>query len=116
MALQEIPREQWKAFFDDLSREHEAGQISVEVRGDGLPQQDAITQMTLIGISYEDKGSGAGRIDVMVGNDTDTNSSHTIATPTTVKIENRTGGDIDTLLIDGEEGEPTTLIRFLSAT
>lgn len=116
MALQEIPREQWKAFFEDLSRERESGQVSVERRGDGLPPQDAITQMTLIGISYEDKGSGAGRIDIMVGSDTDTNTSHTVSAPTTVKIENRTGGNIDMLLIDGAVGEPTTLVRFLSAT
>src|SRR5579875_2287872 len=116
MALQEIPREQWKTFFDDLSREHESGQVTVERRGQPIPQQDAITQMTLIGISYEDKGSGAGRIDIMVGYDTDTNTSHTVANPTTVKIENTANGDIDTLLIDGEGGEPVTLVRFLSCT
>src|SRR5579875_2494523 len=116
MALQEIPREQWKTFFEDLSRERESGQVTVARRGQPIPQQDAITQMTLIGISYEEKGSGAGRIDIMVGNDTDTNTSHTISKPTTVKIENSAEGEIDTLLIDGEEGEPVTLVRFLSAT
>ncbi len=116
MALQEIPREQWKSFFDELSREHESGQVSVEARGDSLPPQDAVTQMTLIGLSYEDKGSGQGRIDIIVGNDADTNASHTIAHPTAVKIENRLNGDIDTLLIDAEQGEPVTVVRFLSAT
>lgn len=116
MALQEIPREQWKSFFDELSRQHESGQVTVEQRGDNLPQQDAITQMTLIGLSYEVKGSGAGRIDIMVGHDTDTNTSHTIANPTNVKIETRVDGEVDTLLIDAAEGEPVTLVRFLSAT
>lgn len=116
MALQEIPRDQWKSYFEALSREHESDQVSVERRGDAIPQQDAITQMTLIGISYEDKGSGAGRIDIMVGNDTDTNTSHTVSVPASVKIENGLNGDIDTLMIDGGDGEPTTLLHFLSAT
>lgn len=116
MALQEIPREQWKTFFDDLSREHQSGLVTVEARGHSLPPQDALTQTTLIGLSYEDKGSGQGRIDIIVGSDTDTNASHTIAHPTTVKIQTQTDGDIDTLLIDAEEGEPVTLVHFLSAT
>lgn len=116
MAIQEIPQGQWKTFFDDLSREHEAGLVTVEVRGQPIPQQPALTEMRLIGISLEDKGSGQGRIDIMVGSDADaTNASHTIAHPTLVKAEGQ-DGSVDTVTIDAEEGEPVTIVRFLSAT
>lgn len=116
MALQEIPREAWKTFFEDLSREHEAGLVTVEVRGQPIPQQPALTMMPLLGISYEDKGSGQGRIAIMVGSDTDNNASHTIAHPTRVKAETNDTDDVNTLTIDAEEGEPITVVRFLSAT
>lgn len=116
MALQEIPREQWKTYFENLSREYESGMVRVEVRGQPLPQQPALTQIPLLGISYEEKGSGQGRIDIMVGSDADaTNASHTIAHPTRVQVEGQ-DGSVDTLTIDAEEGEPVTIVSFLSAT
>jgi len=52
----------------------------------------------------------------MVGSDADANASHTVAHPTRVKVDSRDGSDVDTLTIDAEEGEPITVIRFLSAT
>ena len=115
MAFQEIPREQWKTFFEDLSREHETGLVTVEVRGQPIPQQPALSEIALLGISYEDKGSGQGRISIMVGSDTDNNASHTVAHPTLVKVEGQ-DSDVSSVTIDAEEGEPVTIIRFLSAT
>ena len=114
MAYQDIPREQWGSFFDEISREQQSGLITVEVRGSDIPQQNALTQATLLGISYEEKGSGSGRIDIMVGADTDTNASHTISSPAAVRAENVVTGGISTVQIDVAEGEPTTIIHFLS--
>lgn len=116
MAEQEIPRAEWKTFFDGVSREHEQGQITVEVRGDGLPQQAALSELPLLGISYDDKGSGAGQIHIMAGSDVTTNSSYTIESPTQVRAATTPAGDVDTVTIDAPEGMPVTLVRFLSAT
>jgi hypothetical protein len=104
MAEREIPRAGWKTFFDDLSREHEQGQVTVEVRGDMLPQQAALQELPLLGISYDDKGSGAGQIHIMAGSDVTTNSSYTVESPTLVRATTTPDGDVDTVTIDAQEG------------
>jgi len=116
MAEREIPRAEWKTFFDDVSRQYEQGQVTVEVRGDLLPQQAALSELPLLGISYDDKGSGAGQIHIMAGSDVTTNSSYTVETPTLVRVATTPAGDVDTVTIDAQEGMPVTLVRFLSAT
>ena len=116
MTQMEIPREDWKAFFEDLSREHETGLVTVEVRGQPIPEQEAIRQQPLLGISYEEKGSGRGRIDIMTGSDSDNNTTHTVSAPSLVTVEKETAtGDIDTLLIASAYDAPETLVHFLSA-
>ncbi len=81
-----------------------------------MPPQPALSEMPLLGISLEDKGSGLGRLDIMVGNDADSNASHTISHPTQVRAETDNKGNVTMLTINAEDGEPVTLIRFLSAT
>lgn len=115
MALREIPQAEWSAFLENLSREQESGLVTVEVRGDGLPQQAIFSDLPLIGIALDSKGSGAGQIDIMVGSDTDNNSSHAVPHPARVKVEEMPEGGVQTLLIEGQVGEPITLVRFLSS-
>lgn len=116
MALKEVPQSEWATFLEDLSRQNESGLVTVEVRGDSLPQQAIFSNMPLIGIAFDSKGSGAGQIDIMVGSDTDSNSSHAVPHPALLKTEETPDGGVQTLLIDGPVGEPVTLVHFLSAT
>jgi len=57
MDTQGLPREGWGAFFDDLSREFEAGQVTVEVSGAGLPHVALIESLPLLGVTLNTKGS-----------------------------------------------------------
>lgn len=117
MALQQVPQDQWAGFFDDLSRQYESGEVSVDVRGDSLPPQEAISPQPFLGISYETKGSGKGRIDIMFGSDQTDNMSHTIASPMAVLVaENTPMEQVQLIQIDAAEGEPTTIVHFLSAS
>ncbi len=117
MAMQQIPQDKWPEFFDAMSRQYQSGQASVEVRGDNLPMQEAVSPQLFLGISSETKGSGAGRIDIMFGSSEDAGVSHTIASPTAVLVEEDTPPEqIQMIQIDGGEGEPTTLVHFLSAS
>ncbi len=117
MALQQVPQDKWAGFFDALSRQFESGEVSVDVRGDNLPPQQAISPLPFLGISYETKGSGAGRIDIMFGSPEDANTSHTIAVPASVLVEENTPTEqVQFIQIDGGEGEPTTIMHFLSAS
>ncbi len=117
MALQQLPQDQWAGFFDALSRQYESGEVSIDVRGDNLPPQEAVSPQPFLGISYETKGSGAGRIDIMFGGGEDANVSHTVASPVTVLVEENTPPEqVQMIQIDAEEGEPTTIVHFLSAS
>lgn len=115
MPQTELPREAWAAFLDDLSRDHETGLVTVEVRGDGLPQQVAVREQPLIGISYEEKGSGAGRVVIMTGEDEDDAASHTVARPVIMTVET-IADDVDNLRFDSGPDQPLTIVRFISAT
>jgi len=77
MDTQGLPREEWGAFFDDLSREFEQGQVTVEVSGDGLPHVTLVENLLLLGIQFNTKGSDAGSITIMAGQDEDAAISHT---------------------------------------
>ena len=116
MALQQIPQEQWADYLDNLSRQYESGMVSVDVRGDSLPPQQAIRPQPFLGISYESKGSGAGRIDIMFGGEETSHATHAITSPVKLMVQENTPIEqVDMIQIDGAEGEPTTLVHFLSA-
>ena len=72
MDTQGLPREEWGAFFDDLSREFEMGLVTVEVSGDALPHVVLVEGLPLLGITLNTKGSDAGSITIMAGQDADT--------------------------------------------
>ncbi len=117
MALQQVPQDKWAGFFDALSRQFESGEVSVDVRGNDLPPQEAVSSQPFLGISFETKGSGAGRIDIMFGSPEDANTSHTIAAPVSVLVEENTPTEqVQFIQIDAAEGEPTTIVHFLSAS
>ncbi len=115
MDTQGLPREEWGAFFDDLSREYEQGQITVEVSGNALPQTTLIEGLPLLGIQLNTKGSDAGSITIIAGQDEDTAISHTVAGPTQVNVARDAHGAVAAVQIDAPDPAQTR-IHFLSAT
>ena len=114
MDTQGLPREEWGAFFDDLSREFEQGQITVEVSGDALPHVTLIENLPLLGLQLNTKGSDAGSITIMAGQDADTAISHTIAGPTQVNVARDAHGAVAAVQIDAPDPAQTR-IHFLSS-
>ncbi|HEY0517364.1 MAG TPA: DUF5335 family protein [Solirubrobacteraceae bacterium] len=57
LATREIPREQWRAYFDDFSRNHEPDELlaDLEVLGLEVGAQVEAQRPRLAGISYDDK-------------------------------------------------------------
>lgn len=55
MTLTEIPRAQWRQFFDAASRQLGARPTKVEVTGLGLGDQIAADWVDLVGVTYEPK-------------------------------------------------------------
>ena len=111
MVTRTIPREEWADYFDELSEMDEASQVTVESLGLDTGDQVVARDLRLQGITLEEKGSGQGRIDILLGDDPATHISHTITTPTRVAIQEDEDGEPLALQIEGE-GEPTTLVHF----
>jgi hypothetical protein len=52
---QEIPRDRWRTYFDDLSRSLGAVEATIEIEGSDLGAQVEAEQLLLSGISYDDR-------------------------------------------------------------
>jgi hypothetical protein len=52
---QELPRAAWRPYFDDLSKALGATRATVEVDGKDLGAQTVADEMTLVGVTYDDR-------------------------------------------------------------
>jgi hypothetical protein len=111
MPTQEIRREEWKDFLDRFSRVHEDWLVELEVMGRELGDQPESHDLPLEGISFEDKGSGAGRIDIMVGRDPSRHATHAVDDPRRLWVQQDEQGADQALEIEGADGN-RTLLRF----
>ena len=115
MDTQQLPEAEWGPFLDDLSRQFESGLVSVDVSGDGLSNAPVITELPLLGIQRNTKGSDSGSITIIAGADEDTAISHTIPAPTQLHVAREADGTVAAVQIDAPEPAQTQ-IHFLSAT
>ena len=111
----QLPEPEWGAFFDELSREFEQGLVSVTVSGNGMSDAPVITELPLLGIQLNTKGSDSGSITVMAGSDADTAISHTIPGPTQVQVARDAHGVVAAIQIDAPDPAQTQ-VHFLSAS
>ena len=92
MPTREIARSDWKTYFDDFSRARAGERVTAELIFD--PQADpqfALNRLPFVGISYEEKGSEAGTIEIIAGGETDDAVTHTITHPVHVYHKNARG-------------------------
>jgi hypothetical protein len=52
---QDLPREQWRAHFDDLSRSAGGTEVTLELAGEDIGDQISAERLELTGITYDDK-------------------------------------------------------------
>lgn len=110
-SAQEIPREQWHAYFDLVNDQYEGWGVTIEVLGGELGDQPAANGLPLQGISFERKGSRAGDILIDMGDEGTPVETHTITRPRTVRAANLQPGAEADVQIESEDGT-TTLVRL----
>ena len=115
METQQLPQAKWGPFLDELSRQFESGLVSVDVSGDGLSNAPVITDLPLLGIQLNTKGSDSGSITVIAGADADTAISHTVLSPTQIHVAREADGTIAAIQIDAPDPAQTQ-VHFLSAS
>jgi hypothetical protein len=109
MDSKEIPREQWRQFFDDFSKQHEDWIVTWEVLGYDLGDQEKAARLPLVGISLDAKGPEP-RIDVMVGGRPDQHVTQIIR-PKRVWVKEPEQPGHESIEIESDDGR-VTLITF----
>src|SRR5437764_2122926 len=111
MPTREIPREEWNAFFEVFSKQHEGWLATVEVLGRDIGAQEEAHELPLVGITADSKGGDADAVSIIVGKAAEDHITHTITQPAHVRLEQTESGADEALQIEGVDGV-TTLLRF----
>ena len=78
---QDIPRDAWRAHFDELSRTAGAVRVTIEIAGQDVGDQVAVEDHALTGISYDDKDDV-----LVVGVDSPEDYEHIISEPDRIQV------------------------------
>jgi hypothetical protein len=108
--ISEIPKNEWKKFFDDLSRDKLEWHVTVQVLSDEHGAQVMSEGLPFAGLIFEQAG-GTEQIILLTGTDTETHQTHIIPKPAKVLFEETGLGPIGLLDIE-DDGGNKTLIRF----
>ena len=111
----EIERGQWAEYFGEFSKRNQSRATRLETFGD-LGAQEEEQNLPLNGVSVEDSGAGAPRIEIMLGGDSpddERHLTHTIARAVRVMAKADADGRDEALEIEDADGVKT-LLRFES--
>ena len=108
-----IGREQWKSFVKEFNHRNELRPTRVEILGPEIGAQEEEGLLPLTGLSLEDKGKDAPRLEISLGGETAKEERHLTHTISRVRsIMRKVGVDLreEALLIEDEDGIKTLLI------
>ena len=114
MAYQEIPREQWKDFCDEFSKQHEGWLVNVEIVDETRETDHEViaSELTLWGVTV-DELQDQTEVHIIAG-DQPRHVTHVITDPAAIIFEQDEQGGHTGLRIDTQEG-PSVLVRFRTA-
>jgi hypothetical protein len=113
MALKEIPRHEWKEFFESFSSRHQGWFVKLQWAGTG-PGADAEVQEQPLESITADLDGGEDKVSVTLGPGPDTLRLCTVPRPSRVQLQQTAEGADQALQIDSADGT-TMLVRFRSA-
>ena len=114
METREIPRNEWRSFFDIFSRQHEGWLATLEIFGQEVAAQQEPREGPLKGITLTSVVGESEAIALNLGKTPEDHVTHTITKPAHVWLEQTSGGADAALEIDSHD-QPKTLLRFRSA-
>jgi hypothetical protein len=107
----QIKREEWKSFFDDLSRDLAGWQTVVEIFSDNVGAQILAEGLPFAGLTYEDSDDKPS-IELTLGEERENHQTHSIVNPQLVAFEGTGVGPAGVLDIEDDAGTKT-LIKFV---
>jgi hypothetical protein len=112
-STREIPRDEWVAFFDSFSRQHEGWLVTIEVLGRDIGAQIEAREQPLTGITADLNDRGEDTISIFVGGKSAAHVAHIVHAPSHVGLKETAEGAHEALHIEAKDGA-TTLVRFRS--
>lgn len=114
MTTQQIPRQDWGIFFDDLSKKWEGLGVALEVFGQEIGDQIEERQMFFAGLTAEvtNKDGRPDKIEMMLGGKADGHLTHMIHAPIEVDLQRAESGAYSALQIKAADGT-TSLLRLI---
>jgi len=110
METREIPRQSWTSYLNSLSDTEKQHPIKLEATGEDVGDEVITERMPLYAISIDEKGSDAGFIEVMLGQDEPV-MSHRIEGAAHIYVEEE-GGKVEAIDIEDRDNNKT-VIQFL---
>jgi len=107
-----IEREQWESFIKDFNHRNEMRATRLEIVGAEIGAQEEEGLLPFTGISLENKGADAPRIEVTLGGESAAEERHLTHTiPRVQSIMTKMGADLreEAMLIEDQEGTKTIL-------
>ena len=104
MATRQVPREGWPEFFDEYTAAHSGKTVTAQLIGQGIPDVGEAKHLPFQGIGYEEKGSDAHSVRVMLGDKAADHLTHEVPSPTQVWVRPQEGSDPGRLEIHGGDG------------
>ena len=107
-----IERKQWESFVREFNRRNGMRATRVEVVGGDIGAQEEENLLPFTGISLEEKGQDAPRIEISLGGETSKDERHLTHMVSRVRsIMRKIGTDLreEALLLEDEEGTKTIL-------
>ena len=106
----EIRRDEWRAYLDGFSERNVGRTAHVEVIGSDLGAQEAAEMMPLEGVTFEDKGSLAPSVEIMLGATAERHLTHTVTGVRHIVPKAGEGGREDALEIEAADGTKTIIV------
>ncbi len=113
-ATTNIPREQWSQFLDQFSRQHQGWRASIEIEDPERGPQHVAEDAPFQGISFDDRGSESGSLEVAVGDQPDRFVSHLIEQPRALRVLEERPGEQAAIQIESKDA-PVTLVMLRMA-
>lgn len=104
---QELPKNEWKNYFDELSIEYIDWETKVEILNSSIGVQVLTEGLPLNGITYEER-NGQGKIEIIVGNNAKDHQTHSVADP--IRVYSRQERDQRGEIIEIEDADGTKTI------
>jgi Family of unknown function (DUF5335) len=114
MQTREIPRTEWRSFFDVFNRQHEGWLATLEVFSSDLGAQEQAHELPLEGVTVSSQPGTDEEIAISLGRSPEEHINHTIAEPKHVWVERTNEGANAALEVESKD-QTKTLLTFRAA-